>query len=278
MRARNREVNIFNMSLLDILCGALGAFCFLMLVLLPYWKPSGQRAEDFQKQYDAAARELDSIREKLKNMPGGADIQAKLNRMQSLMQKQQGMINELERRANQYRKQAEEAGDQVSNLKMREPLLVSVRWGTANHNVDVYVRARGKTATGQEMPLVDPLKSQSTFFAGDELLDCPSGPCNDTWQSRDVPLNLQYEIHYKFISDGGNPVPADIVDAYLMNRSIFLKLPRFKMPRPQTSTLVGVFTATGPDSISFVPEPEYKAQFDELNKKPAKPEEEKKGK
>ena len=39
MRARNREINIFNMSLLDILCGALGAFCFMMIVLLPYYKP-----------------------------------------------------------------------------------------------------------------------------------------------------------------------------------------------------------------------------------------------
>jgi hypothetical protein len=35
MKSRSREVNIFNMSLLDILCGALGAFCFLMLALFP---------------------------------------------------------------------------------------------------------------------------------------------------------------------------------------------------------------------------------------------------
>lgn len=35
MKARIREVNIFSMSLLDILCGALGAFCFLMLSLFP---------------------------------------------------------------------------------------------------------------------------------------------------------------------------------------------------------------------------------------------------
>ncbi|GAB4409901.1 MAG: hypothetical protein OHK0021_19640 [Bryobacter sp.] len=37
MRASRREVNIFNMSLLDILCGALGAFCFLTLTLFPYY-------------------------------------------------------------------------------------------------------------------------------------------------------------------------------------------------------------------------------------------------
>jgi hypothetical protein len=35
MKVRRREVNIFNMSLLDILCGALGAFCFMMLALFP---------------------------------------------------------------------------------------------------------------------------------------------------------------------------------------------------------------------------------------------------
>ena len=45
MRARSREINIFNMSLLDILCGALGAFCFMMLVLLPYYKPPGKEID-----------------------------------------------------------------------------------------------------------------------------------------------------------------------------------------------------------------------------------------
>ena len=35
MKAKNREINIFNMSLLDILTGALGAFLFLMLGMMP---------------------------------------------------------------------------------------------------------------------------------------------------------------------------------------------------------------------------------------------------
>ena len=37
MKPRNREINIFNMSLLDVLCGALGTFCFMMLVLFPFY-------------------------------------------------------------------------------------------------------------------------------------------------------------------------------------------------------------------------------------------------
>lgn len=48
MRARNREVNIFNMSLLDILTGMLGAFLFLMLGLVPYYIKA-QHSGDNQK-------------------------------------------------------------------------------------------------------------------------------------------------------------------------------------------------------------------------------------
>lgn len=46
MRSGNREVNIFNMALLDILSGALGAFCFLMLALFPYYNAAGAESGD----------------------------------------------------------------------------------------------------------------------------------------------------------------------------------------------------------------------------------------
>lgn len=59
MKRQNREVNIFNMSLLDILCGALGAFCFMMLALFPsYMKAQNASASgdagDAQARADAA--------------------------------------------------------------------------------------------------------------------------------------------------------------------------------------------------------------------------------
>ena len=50
MKSRNKEVNIFNMSLLDILCGALGAFCFMMLSLFP----DHAKVKDLQAQVAAA--------------------------------------------------------------------------------------------------------------------------------------------------------------------------------------------------------------------------------
>jgi len=60
MKPRKREVEIFNMSLLDILCGALGAFCFMMLALFPDYvharkagikpKTAAEKAQDTKKK------------------------------------------------------------------------------------------------------------------------------------------------------------------------------------------------------------------------------------
>jgi hypothetical protein len=50
MRAKNREVNIFNMSLLDILTGMLGAFLFLMLGLIPYYTRAKDQNPNSQNQ------------------------------------------------------------------------------------------------------------------------------------------------------------------------------------------------------------------------------------
>ena len=60
MKSRNREINIFNMSLLDILCGALGAFCFMMIVLLPYYKPDNPEDQKKQKEMEETMKKLEA--------------------------------------------------------------------------------------------------------------------------------------------------------------------------------------------------------------------------
>jgi hypothetical protein len=64
MKVRRREVNIFNMSLLDILCGALGAFCFMMLALFPSYieakKNKGADMEERLREAEARAEEAEA--------------------------------------------------------------------------------------------------------------------------------------------------------------------------------------------------------------------------
>lgn len=51
MARPNREINIFNLSMLDVICGALGAFLILFLVAAPYYgntasQPPGEKPEN----------------------------------------------------------------------------------------------------------------------------------------------------------------------------------------------------------------------------------------
>jgi hypothetical protein len=64
MRPRNREITIFNISMLDVICGAVGAFLILMIILFPsYQKVTGdtdQRVEQQNYQLRAELRKLES--------------------------------------------------------------------------------------------------------------------------------------------------------------------------------------------------------------------------
>jgi hypothetical protein len=101
VKRRHREVNIFNISLLDILCGALGAFCFLMLVLLPYWRPAGATAKDIEQQYQQVMKELQDLRARLSKLPkAGPDL-----------------TKELERLLNEFRRKQQQLGDALSKLE-----------------------------------------------------------------------------------------------------------------------------------------------------------------
>ena len=82
MKPRNREVSIFNMSVLDLLTGALGAFCFLTLALFPYYfkaqgaaaspapQPSpGTNLGQLQAENDSLIQQLAAEKASGKQMP-----------------------------------------------------------------------------------------------------------------------------------------------------------------------------------------------------------------
>lgn len=259
MRAKNREVNIFNMSLLDILCGALGAFCFMMLVLFPYWKPKGSRAEDIEKQYQSVMSELGEIKKKLAKLPGGGDLNQRLDKVSKDYQNQKAQLDKA-------RRQAEEAEQENQELRMRRPMVLTMSWTTQGHEMDLYVRSRGKTTKGEAMPNPDPAKKQPAFFAGDKVTDAPSGPGTDVWLVRDVPKGSEFEVYYKFMDARGNPAPASVSSADINHEGGFWNLPPVQIPKPGTVVFVGVAAYGADGKLTFQPQPEYGASFRELNK------------
>ena len=70
MKQRNREINIFNMSALDLFASALGAFILITLILLPFFPnldptPIQEKLEKTQTGLDAAAAEAKELQAQL---------------------------------------------------------------------------------------------------------------------------------------------------------------------------------------------------------------------
>src|SRR5215471_19082541 len=97
MRARSREINIFNMSLLDILCGALGAFCFMMLVALPYYKPPGheKKLREAQEETNKLLRDIEKMKEKMGDQQSAEDLSELVRRLEAQIKLLQGQVNQL---------------------------------------------------------------------------------------------------------------------------------------------------------------------------------------
>ena len=60
MKLRNREVNVFSMSALDLFASAMGAFMFLAIIALPFFPNTGSSPESISE----IKKELDAAKEK----------------------------------------------------------------------------------------------------------------------------------------------------------------------------------------------------------------------
>src|SRR5437660_6217198 len=123
MKSRNREINIFNMSLLDILCGALGAFCFMMIVLLPYYSSKPTKAPDVPKDMvdpqtlQQALDQIKQLKEALRKMQDYAmGLEGQVNQKQQQIMQQQQQIEDL-------KKKASKQDEYTSLLEFRRPFL-----------------------------------------------------------------------------------------------------------------------------------------------------------
>ncbi len=256
MRGGSREINIINMSLLDILCGAMGAFCFMMLALFPYWSPAGVGAKDAAMQAEQMQQELEKLKEELRKSggPGAADAIERLEKLQQQMQQVEGENNRL-------RSELEEAKKKMRDLEMRNPVVVAVNWGTANHEVNVFVHTPGlKSGAGKSQPPVDPMTKQGNFFFGDIAYGMIRGPGMHLWLMRDTVAGSRCDVYYKFFASNGNPQPATIFGNYIHDSRSY-PLPALEMPREKTAYKVGTLIINPNYSVRFEPVPELAASY-----------------
>src|SRR5690242_18055042 len=172
MKQRSREINIFNMSLLDILCGALGTFCFMMIVLFPYYSAKPTTAPDIPKDWvdpktlADAKEQIQKLKEnieKLQNYTMGLEKNIDQNKQQ---------ISQLQQELDQLKKKEKQNQDYGQRLSWRNPFLAFARFFeyAEGDQYEIWWDTDVRVPTDQTLTpkyKLNPNDYQKNFFAGD---------------------------------------------------------------------------------------------------------------
>jgi hypothetical protein len=203
VKPRNREINIFNMSLLDVLCGALGAFCFLMLALFPYYaKGSGaQNQEDTAKlkqELEQARKELEQAKSKDPKPADSSEHLAKEN--QELKKQLADARQQMEKSAVQ--KSGTKPGEAEQNLKKLTSaagsvLSITAFWDNPHADVDLWVKYESGAWDGPKKETPD---GKKLIY---QLRDVKQGPGFEEFVQTSA--GGKYEVYYRAMSTTGAP-------------------------------------------------------------------------
>ncbi len=275
MKVRPREINIFNMSLIDILCGALGAFCFMMLVLLPYYRPPSS-APNLRKE-QADTDELLKQLEQLKMAAGDPELE---KQMRDLIEKLKQQIRQLQGEVNQYAAENQQLKadkeqlvgenailtqrneEQANIIQQRQPFFV-ILTALPPRFVNVVLQDDIKRPDGTSSPRFNPAEVQDRSWAG-EIVMVDYGMA--LWLVRDVPPGTHYDVYAK-LAKNDRSVPAKVTAA-AYGDGWKLDLGRITLTSQRPFTLVGTLTTQADSTMSFkqATEQERQADWDKLSK------------
>jgi hypothetical protein len=276
MRTRTREVQIFNMSLVDILCGALGAFCFMMLVLLPYYKPAN---EDLRKQ-EANTQDLLKQLEKLKNAAKDSTL---AQQMADVIRKLQDQITQLQGQLNQFAAQNERLKTENQNLTakndkqfrqldMRRPF-VTMAVTDPPQDVGIYLDSDGMTEEKKSNPPFDPANPHQPFFFAGDISGWWSDHGAAVWMTRDAPAGVHYKLYVKIpqatdVLTAFAAPPATTVKTMALGDTWKLELPDVTLNSARFWALVGTFTVNPDEKLTFkeASQAERDAEWTKLSK------------
>lgn len=216
MRGRNREINIFNMSLLDILCGALGAFCFMMIVLLPYYKPGTGEDAKAQKELEETIKDLDKLKEKLKDAELAKELAELIEKLKKEIEELKGRVNSLvaenknlqdqikglQKQVDDLAARNKQLEDKANRLDWRQPFIAEAGLGIFlnpeySGRIDFFLWSDMKAEDGKTMqPRYNPAKfPHSNSWQGELKYSSAGRDPRVVWMVRDVPYDNVWKIY-----------------------------------------------------------------------------------
>ncbi len=228
MKARGRDINIFSLSLMDVISGAMGAFLIIMVILAQYYESDPKTSEDadeLRRRLDAAIAGLAEIRAgteeifaELINSDRGAatgglsgaisaaDIGAlgrgvaeDVDRVASHLANVHEDLNAMERDLQEKSAQVSRLQEQQAKLQNRRALVVAASW-ECSANVDLFVESdRTFVSTDKRGVFFDPRARRQQNFAGDISSDTMNAGAEMSLVS-ETPLATTYKIYVNLLN------------------------------------------------------------------------------
>ena len=230
MILRDREINIFSMSALDLFASALGAFVLLFLILLPYYLKTdpdlitknqqlnrqntelNQQNTQLQQQLQTAETQNQQLSEQNTELQQNltacesqqATLQQQLAECQQQQQNAQQQNAELQRQLQRCQQNAEQARARADSCeeKMRYTFLaIIIQWATSGQDVDLRVI----DPAGNEFSYSKSNRNRRDFPNVDAELsvDSTRGPGVEAWQTKHAEPGT-YKIYANLYNTNSN--------------------------------------------------------------------------
>jgi len=207
---QRRDINIFNLSMMDVISGAMGAFLIIMVILMRYYKDD----EDVAAQREAAQKQMDEMERKIQEAieqlqaTTDVDVEELLRKLEELKHQVAEARREVTRlsndlqaarnRVNQLQQRNDELERENEVLKRRveiaDTFVVQSTWQSATPvDVDVFIESTIQTDKN-ELLLFDPRAKYPAKFRGDLRSDDDTTVGPDIWVINGARSNVSYKV------------------------------------------------------------------------------------
>ena len=226
MRRRNREINVFSISALDLFASALGAFILISIVLMPFFlRVDRAVVEQLEVALEQASAERDTARQRLDQaqrefqqcqqretacLQETEDLREEMEGLRGELARSQSAAEEAQREAERARSEAEQAEGEaeqaeselrqcraeLQTCEAKTFLAVVIQWTTYDHDVDLHIIDAARKEFSFENPTVP-------GRPGELSVDTRKGPGVEIWGVPEAPPG-EYQVLYSFYAPYGN--------------------------------------------------------------------------
>ncbi len=272
MKPRNREINIFNLSMMDVISGAMGAFLILVVILSRHYNNeviNTERILELQKMLVEATGNLSEVSQLIRGNTTDTDL------IERSLEQARGNVERSKAYVRQVRDQLDAANAKISQLEERilsleeeisylegrlaalKPFFVMTRWSCNRvSNVDIYLWNDAETRVekgekSRRMEPFDPRRVQRSLFYN----EVEEGTANariglEVWSYSLSHIDKAIKLYYR-LDDDRRPLPVCRVVSWIRSKELTLTVDAQTLNPRQPWLFVGMLRIDKQRRVSF---------------------------